>query len=59
MDTVLVTGGSGRLGPYVINKLSKDSVVRNFDLVAPEAPSGTFLQGSVLDLHALLAEDAR
>ena len=55
MDTILVTGGSGRLGPYVLDKLGRDSVVRTLDVVPPAVPSTTYIAGSVLDYDALLA----
>lgn len=46
---VLLTGGSGRLGRFVVDELSKVCDVAVLDLVAPEQDV-EFIQGDVLDL---------
>lgn len=54
MKRVLVTGGSGRLGKYVVEALEEDFQVTVFDRVEPrfECP---FVQGDILDRSAISA----
>lgn len=51
-DRVLVTGGSGRLGPFVVDAVARDAPVTVLDLVAPsrQVPHVT---GDVTDLDTV------
>ena len=55
MKRVLVTGGSGRLGKYVVAALGNDCEVTVFDRSASDI-DGAFIQGDILDRSAV--EDA-
>lgn len=48
MNRILVTGGSGLLGSYVVRALRDRYQVTIFDLHGPKEP-GEFIQGSILD----------
>lgn len=50
---VLVTGGSGRVGRYVLRELVKDYDVVNGDREPPAAAAGEYLALDVLDLDAV------
>jgi UDP-glucose 4-epimerase len=52
MKRVLVTGGSGRLGKYVVAALGDDFEVTVFDRIAPDG-DGAFIQGDILDRSAV------
>ncbi len=54
MKRVVVTGGSGRLGRYVVEALGDDFRVTVFDRTEP-AFDCTFVQGDILD-RASVAE---
>ena len=49
---ILVTGGSGQFGGYVLTELSPHYVVTNFDLTQ-SAQTSRNIEGDVLDLDAL------
>jgi len=49
---ILVTGGSGQFGRYVLSELSSDYVVTNFDLIH-NAQTSRNIEGDVLDLDAV------
>ena len=51
MKRVLVTGGSGRLGKYVVAALGNDFEVTVFARNAPDV-DGAFIQGDILDRSA-------
>lgn len=55
MKRVLVTGGSGRLGRYIVAALESDFEVTVFDRNAPDV-DGAFIRGDILDRSAV--EDA-
>ena len=52
MERVLVTGGSGRLGSYVVRALSERYQVAVLDL-QPPTENCTFIHGSVLDRETI------
>ena len=50
---LLVTGGSGLVGRYVVEELSREHAVNVIDLKAPERKSISFVEADVLDLPKL------
>ena len=52
---VLVTGGSGRLGTYVVDRLKQTHVVTVLDIMPPKASDVDYLNLSITDLAALTA----
>jgi UDP-glucose 4-epimerase len=50
---VLVTGGSGRLGTYVVDRLKQTHVVTVLDIVRPKSGDVGYLNVSITDLAAL------
>jgi nucleoside-diphosphate-sugar epimerase len=56
MATVLITGGSGRLGrEFVVPEIAKDHTVRVFDAVEPPNPDWEFIEGDITDRAAVQA----
>lgn len=54
VERVLVTGGGGFVGGYVLNHLCACGyAVTNFDLVENKHGGGSFIQGSILDSEAV------
>ena len=52
MSRVLVTGGSGRLGAFVVDALAEDHEVTVFDRARP-TQDVAFIQGDILDRHSV------
>ena len=52
ISSVVVTGGSGRVGRYVVDELLGGYDVTNADLAASQAPA-TYLQTDVMDLDSV------
>lgn len=53
-ERVLVTGGSGFIGGYVLRHLRACGyAVTNFDLAEDKHDNGSFIQGSILDFNAV------
>ncbi len=50
---VLVTGGSGRLGTYVVDRLKQTHVVTVLDIVRPKSSDVGYVNVSITDLAAL------
>ena len=50
---ILVTGGSGRLGRYVVDRLKSNNQMTVLDTRDPEVPDVDFLHGDILDLQLL------
>jgi UDP-glucose 4-epimerase len=50
---ILVTGGSGLVGRYVVDELAKDNTVDVLDIKTPQRPDLTYIRADVLDLSAL------
>lgn len=50
---ILVTGGSGRLGTYVVDRLKQKHVVTVLDITPPKASDVRYLSVSITDLAAL------
>jgi len=56
LQHVVVTGGSGALGRYVVRDLVEHGYeVRNLDRVAPHEPLGSFIEVDLTDYGAVLA----
>lgn len=56
MGTVVVTGGSGRLGrDFVVPAIAEEHDVRVFDAVAPPNPDWAFVQGDITNLADVTA----
>ncbi|MEP7456602.1 NAD(P)-dependent oxidoreductase [Phyllobacterium sp. SB3] len=53
LGKVAITGGSGRLGQFVVDRLKKVSEVTVIDLRAPQDPDVEFIESSILDFAGL------
>ena len=52
---ILITGGSGFIGRYIIKLLEEKYDIINFDLKKPDFPfKGTFIQGEILNIESLV-----
>jgi len=47
---ILITGGSGKIGKYVVNRLAKKHQVRIFDVKEPASGNYEFIKGDILKL---------
>lgn len=50
---VLVTGGSGGIGTFVLHELAGRAAVRVFDRRPPTEPAEEYVEGDILDLPGL------
>lgn len=50
---ILVTGGSGRLGTYIVDRLKRKHTVTVLDIAPPKASDVRYLNISIIDLAAL------
>jgi len=54
MKKILVTGGSGRLGKYLVPEFAKEYQVKVFDVQEPELKDAEFFRGDITKLEDLV-----
>ena len=54
-EKIAITGGSGKLGRYVVDLFRDKADVTVIDIMPPEQPGVRFVEADILDFHALEA----
>lgn len=50
---IVITGGSGRLGRYVVDRLKRENHITVIDTIDPDVSNVSFINGDILDLESM------